>query len=105
MKAGRLRHRITLERETVTKNQFGEEVPEWAPYATRWAEVRPQGGKEFWAAQQVIDDLSHEVRLRYMPGIQAKDRLIYDGRVFDIVSPPVNVGERDRELVLMCRER
>lgn len=105
MRAGRLHHRITLERETVTKNEFGEEVSAWEPYATRWAEVRPQGGKEFWAAQQVIDDLSHEVRLRYMPGIRSKDRLLFKGRVFDIVSPPVNVGERNVELVLMCRER
>lgn len=105
MRAGRLRQRVTLEREAATKNEFSEEVSTWTPYATRWADVRPQGGREFWAAQQVIDDLSHEVRLRYMPGIRAKDRLVYRGRVFDIVSPPVNVGERGVELVLMCRER
>lgn len=105
MRAGRLRHRITLERESVTRNQFKEEVREWQPYAKRWADVRPLGGKEFWAAQQVIDDLTHEVRLRFMPGINAKDRVVFAGRVFDIVAPPVNVGERNRELVLMCRER
>jgi SPP1 family predicted phage head-tail adaptor len=39
--AGKLRHRITIQRETTTRDEYGSEVKTWLPLATVWASVEP----------------------------------------------------------------
>lgn len=41
IQAGKLRHRITIQRETVTRDEYGSEVKTWDDLATVWASVEP----------------------------------------------------------------
>jgi len=104
MRAGKLRHRITLQRNNPTRNFIGDPVPHWEDYATVDAEVCPLKGREFFDAQQVNAELTTRVRLRWLPGVKAEHRVKFNDRILEIASPPINVDERNRELVLMCRE-
>ena len=47
--------------------------------------------------------MSHKIRMRYQAGITHKMRVAWGTRLFEIESV-LNVGERNREIVLMCSE-
>lgn len=108
MQAGKLRHRLMIQSlpDTPTRGTSGEEKvddSEWQNVAMIWGSVEPLAGREFFAAQQVNADVSHRIRLRYLPGITPKMRLKFGDRIFDIVNS-LNIEERNRELELLARE-
>jgi SPP1 family predicted phage head-tail adaptor len=103
MRAGPMRHRITLETPAETQTPDGSVTRTWAPFATVWASVEPLLGREWFDAQREQADVSHRVRMRFLAGVSHNMRVMLGSRVFEIESV-INAGERNRELVLMCRE-
>lgn len=101
--AGRLRHRVAIQRATRTRDSFGEAIRTWSTLATVWASVEPLRGREFFDAEMVQAEVSHRVIMRAYPGLQATDRLLYEGRVLEIQAV-IDVRERGREYQVMCRE-
>lgn len=106
--AGKLRHRIIIERATVSRLPSGGNKEDWLPYATVWAAVdtssgREFSGREFFAAQQLNAEVTHRIRIRYRDGITPKDRVNFGGRIFRIETV-INVQELKRELQLLCVE-
>jgi len=107
IRAGKLRHKVTFQRFTTTQNSFGETVETWEDHAERSAAIEPLSGKEYWDAQQTTAETSVRVRVRHdstTEAITSKDRIAYDGRTLEIVSPPIRINERRREIHFMCRE-
>jgi SPP1 family predicted phage head-tail adaptor len=105
MRAGRLRHRITIQEFRVTgRNVIGGEVKDWVNVATVWAGIEPIRGREYLAADQPRAELTHRVPMRYRPGIVPTTmRVKYGSRVFDIKSV-IDPDERHVDLELMCTE-
>ncbi len=103
--AGKYRHPITIEQPSSTKNEYGEEEDTWQIVARVPAKISPLSGRELWNAQQVQPDITHEICIRYYPAITAKMRVKFGTRVFNILTPPLNLEERNRELRMMCMER
>jgi len=103
IRAGELRHRVTIQQKSVTRNTFGEEIVTWQDVATVWAAIEPLRGREFFESQQVNAEVTTRIRIRYRPGITPTMRVVYGSRIFDIQAV-INVEERNRELHLMCRE-
>lgn len=101
--AGTLRHRIVIERGTEVQNAFGEPITTWATFAERYAAILPQSGREFIGAQQVVPELTHLVRLRYVAGVTSKMRIRFGSRVFDILAP-LDEEARGVEVTFACRE-
>ena len=58
----------------------------------------PEGGREFYRAQQVIAELTHVLKIRYRSGIDETLRLKLGKRILNIVSA-VNLDEAGRELL------
>lgn len=106
MRSGKLRHRLTIEKPTHTEGERGERVTTWTPVVEVWADLAPASTKERQAADQIVEELTHTARMRFLPGvtITGEHRATYRGRVFEFVGPPRNVGERDRELILDLKE-
>ena len=48
-------------------------------------------------------NVTHEIRCRWTPAINATGRLMYQGRKFDLYSIN-NIDERNRELEILCNE-
>lgn len=103
MRAGQLRHRVTIQTASEAQDSFGQPQPTWTTFAERFAEILPQSGREFVAARTVTPELTHLVRLRGVAGVTPKMRLLFGTRVFDILAA-MAVEERSRELLLSCRE-
>ncbi len=112
MRAGTLRHRITIQAEQPTQNVRGAVSPDWTDLATVYANVRTVSGDERQASDQVIPVAAHQVEIRWpLPNaltITPKHRLKWPQvgntvRYFGIIA----VGEPDnrmRKIVLTCTE-
>lgn len=103
LKIGKLKHRVTLQEYTATRDSYGAELEAWVDIATVWASVEPLTGREYFQTQQINAEISTKVTIRFKAGVTAKMRLIYNDRVFEIISV-INTEEKDVQLVLMCRE-
>ena len=107
MEAGKLGHRVTIQRSTVTQNEYGEPVPTWGTFATVWAAIEPLIGREQFAVQQLQSAVSVRVRIRYRPGVTPLMRVRWADRdvvrLMDIESIQEVRTER-RELILMCKD-
>lgn len=103
MRAGLLRHRVTIQSRGTGQDDYGGQVTTWTDLATVDAEVKPLSGKELVAAQAVQSVVTHQVCMRYRADVTAQTRLLYRGRILNILAAP-SVDERDRELQLICSE-
>lgn len=103
MRAGPLRCRVTIEEPVETEGADGSIMTAWETFATTWASVEPLIGKEYFAQQREQATVSHRIRMRQIAGITHKMRVVWGARIFEIESV-LNVGERNREIVLMCQE-
>lgn len=106
MRAGVLRHPITILRPNVTgQNTMGEDVlgtptTIW----TGWADIRSLMGREFEAIQQKFAEARLRVRIRHTyTVIQRKDYFTWLNRTIDILDVEDPTGER-KELLMYCRE-
>jgi SPP1 family predicted phage head-tail adaptor len=100
--AGKLRERVTVQQATENRNSLGETVLSWATYAERWASVEGVSSREALETGQQDVQLTHRVRLRYLPGLTQQMRLSWRGRVLEIVSL-LEYGNRS-EHVAICQE-
>ena len=103
MKIGTLRHRVTLEEKTVTRDGYGGEVVTWSTVATVWAAVEPLQGREFLDGRRLEAEVNTRIRMRYRSGILPGMRVTWGDHVYD-VEAVLEVESRRRELRLMCRE-
>ena len=99
-----LRHRLALEELQRVEDEGGGFTETWVEVEELWADLRPTGGSESVEADRLAGRVSHEVSLRYRPGVQAAMRFRKGARLFHIVTV-INVEERSRWLKCLCEER
>jgi SPP1 family predicted phage head-tail adaptor len=106
MQAGLLRQRIELQAPEESQDTYNQPIRQFVTVATVWASVRPLVGNAFLEAQAVGAQVTHKINLRYRSdlAIQPTWRVKFGSRILELTAPPINVDERGRELVLMCRE-
>lgn len=105
MNIGKLRHRVTIERYVTDRDpEDNSVIKEWRPYATRWASIEPLRSREYWQAAQTQSEATHTIRMRYTPGITSSMRIVYKGRIFEIVGPPRNLDEENRITEILAKE-
>ena len=105
MQAGRLRHRVTLQRKQQTQNpQTGALLTTWVTEATVPAAVEPLSAREFIAAQAVQSNVSVRITMRYRPGITSAMRLLHDGKVYNITGVLADKDSGREYLTLPCAE-
>lgn len=107
VKAGELRHLVTLRRPAGNRDAVGGRVTSWHPMGTVHAKIEPIQGRERFYAAQMQSSTSHMVTVRYGPetrDIDATWSILFGTRTFTIDEPPRNTEERNIELVMMVTE-
>jgi SPP1 family predicted phage head-tail adaptor len=115
VRAGELRHRLTVQQRTQVSDGHDGFTESWASVAGRVrmpGRVKPLQGRELERAQQVDKRISHTVELRYWRAYRADlkvgaTRLVYhdrSDRTFEVIGPPVDVGELHEKLLMTCTE-
>jgi len=77
MRAGELRHRVTIQSKSVTFNDLGEEVITWSTVATVWAAVVPVFGTEAVDNSAREATATHQVRIRRRTDVTPVMRVVY----------------------------
>lgn len=94
MPAGLHDKRVAIQTSTATLDAGGNASYAWATAATRWGSLEDESGRELWRARKVDPDVSAVVVLREQyDGLAPDDRLVIDGRTFNIKSV---LGKSDR---------
>lgn len=101
--AGILRHRVTIEAATDARNTLGETTQTWSPLVDRWASIEAVSYSEQQQQGQTSGTITHEVRMRYVPGLTGKMRLRWGSRLL-YVSSLIEKNNREEHL-LSCEER
>jgi len=99
-----MRHRIIIQRAARTVNDVGVPSPTWSTHVERWAEIKPL--KAIERADTIGSEtyVTHEIKIRHLADVTADDRVLFDGRVFEITG--VRHPFEDREMtILECSER
>ena len=104
MRAGDLRHRVTIKAKSVARDDYGQETITWTTFATVWAAVEPLTGKDYIAGQQLEAAVDTRIRLRDLSGVVPTMRVIFGSHTYDVKSPPIHLLEKGREMHLMCEE-
>jgi SPP1 family predicted phage head-tail adaptor len=103
IRAGELRERVAVMAYRETKNQMGEMVPVYdQTFATVWASVEGVTARELLLAGQQQTEISHRVRMRYLPGLTQQMRIVWRDRTLEIISVLEHENRSIHELI--CQE-
>jgi len=104
LRAGKLRHRLTLQRKSESRTSTGDVVTTWVTDSTVWGAIEPIiGNREYLAASQTQNEVMVMIMIRYHATIDATWRILNDGKYYSIQGIQ-NEYERDRMMVLMCAQ-
>ena len=107
MRSGSLKLRLTIQSVTSTGDGMGGTVGTWSDDRTVWGAVWPLRGQELIVAQQQQSEITHQISIRYVEGVTAKNRIrLGDSTTyFDIMSPPINPEMANKELRIYARQQ
>lgn len=105
LRAGGLKHRITIQRKTSgMEDEYNQPLPEaWESLTPSpiWANVRHQSGSEATKADASVSTVKASIRIRWRIGIDAGMRVLYAGAVYDIEA--VLPGGNRQHVDLVCK--
>ena len=87
IEAGRLRHKVMIQRQTQTQDPMtGELTVTWTDLFPKpiWAAVEPISAREFVVSQEPNARVTARATIRYRDGIDASMRLVHRGRNYNI---------------------
>lgn len=106
MNPARFRNRITIQKPSSGKDEDGFPISGgWIDVKKTWADIETLEGKEFFQASAVQEEKTSRFIIRYTEGITGDMRIVFRGRIFDIVAPPINDDERNITLTIMAEEQ
>jgi len=79
-----LDRKIQILKQTLTKNNFGEERITWTHFAWAWANVNYKGGREGFYARQVVATGDVVFKIRYIKSMSETMQIFYQNRKYDI---------------------
>lgn len=92
---GKFDRRITFQSEVVTVNSFNEDsTSSWVDLVTTWAQLMPTTGTETYIADQLTVTNTVSFMIRYRTDINEMMRVVFEGKVYKIVSITEPAGTR-----------
>ncbi len=101
---GALRVRLVLEQALQIPDEAGGFTENWIFVAGLFAAVEPALARDRYGAGQTLEDVTHQITIRYRDDIASGMRLIRDARAFMILTVH-DPDETGRFLVIRAREQ
>jgi len=105
MRAGSMRHAVTIQSPTKSQDSTGSIVSTWADFAETRASIEPISGREFFSAAQVRSDVTTRIRIRFLEGVTPKMRVVHGSDYYDIQSVLPDSRSGRHKMQLMCVKR
>jgi len=104
MRAGPLRNKAEIQRLGTDQNDFGEvEEGEFVKFKDVWCSITPIKGNESFLSNVDYAKTTHKIRIRYIDGVNASQRLIWSNRIFNFLGV-INISERDKVIEILAEE-
>jgi SPP1 family predicted phage head-tail adaptor len=103
MRVGLMNRRVQIQNLAPREDAYGGDRPAWSTVAERWASIEPLKVAELLAAGQTEAVATHKVRLWFCEELTQRSRLVYRGRVFEVVELR-DIRENHRELEALVAE-
>lgn len=103
LRAGALRHKIVIQRQVLSVDEFGSAVVTWTNIKETRASINPSTGEEWFINNELTNQVDHVINLRYTD-LSSADRIIYDNRVFNLVRV-LNDQEKRVSFIVLAKER
>lgn len=87
IQAGELRHRVTIQQYTESRNSAGEVIRSWTNEKQVWAGIEALTGSQRQEAMQQNADVTHRIKMRYNSTLTSEKRIVWDGRTFELKTP------------------
>lgn len=98
---GELNQRVVVERLTVTRDDLGGQVEQWAKRCEIWVKVKPLGSSERASAGAISNSIGYTLIAYNRSDIKAEDRVIWGDYILNVVSP-VPAGASDVFMQIDC---
>ncbi len=101
MEHGKLNRRVTIERQTKTRDAAGQQLSTWIEVARPWASIIHKSGLATIKGNAPLSEVQASIRIRYRKGIAAGMRVVHGDVVYTVQA--VLPDEAKREHVdLVC---
>lgn len=78
------RHKMFIKEKVQTLDPVGQPIEGWETIAEVYASIDPIRGKEYWGNNQLQNEVTHRIKIRYIPGIDPSMKIFFRDRIFDI---------------------
>ena len=104
MKAGKLRERITIQREVKKTTAANQQIGEWVDVCEIWAEVRCSDSGQIDGEGFVQHEATYKFYIRRRDDITAQMRVKWKNRTFNLVGPPIDWANERTGMTLITKE-
>ena len=94
MRSEKLDKRITFESFTDAKDDYGQEIRTWSTFASCWAGIKLNIGKENYIANEKVKERIVDFKIRWRTDLTNEMRIIYSSNYYDI-QDIVELGRED----------
>jgi len=104
MRAGKLRHRIAVDKPVVVRDDTGDSVSTWVTQTIVWGSIEHLNGRETMLASQITADMTTRITLRWsnkISNLNPKWRLRHGNTVYSILSA-LNVEEKNESFLIIA---
>lgn len=99
MRAGTLRHRLTVQRPESVRDATGGETITWVTVGTVWASIEPVSGRESQGVNQILAETDTRIVMRWsglVDDLAPKWRLLHQTTAYDVQSVAhLAIGRRE----------
>lgn len=100
MRAGTLRHRVSLQAPATGQDAYGAPLTGWTDFALNVpASITDLSGREYLAAAATQNAVQSKIAIRALAGISAAMRVVHGADQYNIETV---LRQRDGSLLLMC---
>lgn len=96
MSVGNLRHRVTIQHKTTIYDEYNYETEAWTEFKKLWGKLEFLSVKDSINAKAAGSQTTARLKLRKRDDIHTGMRVLFDGQIFQIVSPPKPDNENGR---------
>ncbi len=104
MRAGQLRHYITIQEKTQVKDSMGSLTTTWSNLVSTWAGINTLKSTEKEEYSKLEEETIYQIKIRYYDGLDSSMRISFGSRVFKILGI-ANFQERNIFLEMTCKEQ
>nr|WP_312578225.1 phage head closure protein [Sedimentibacter sp.] len=98
------RHKIDILKPPTGRDGYGEPLDEWTAFKSNiWASKEDVIGKEFYSALTTENKVEKKFTTQYFNDISSEMRIKHGNDIYEIIGRPVNIGDRNIELLIYCR--